>query len=84
MAYTYGWVLSGFAWQEWIVTERGRALMENRQAIAQATEHELAQAITCLVRSGRFGDDLLPRSLKDGFISALVERAQILLRLRRE
>jgi hypothetical protein len=81
LAYQDGWVVAGFDWPSWIRTERGQVLLGQPAAVAQATELELFQLITTLVRQERFAEGSLAEAFRRGLVSALIERAKVLCAL---
>lgn len=78
LAYQDRWVMEGFDWMTWLRSERGRNLTSRKTLIAQATEMELAQVITTLVRQDRFIEGALHEAFQSGLIAAMVDRAKAL------
>jgi hypothetical protein len=77
-AYDYGWVRT-LQWSEWRATERGRYLMQNPKAMAEANEDDLACVITTCLRADRFCDGYLAEAFEAGLITRVVGRAEQLL-----
>jgi hypothetical protein len=78
MAYAYGWVRMVW-WMEWCKTPRGKALLEDRGALATANEDDLAAILTTCIRADRFSDGALDAVFKNGLILRVVTRAKELL-----
>ena len=78
MAYAYGWVrtVDRSAWSD---TPGGKALLEDRGALATANEDELAAVITTCIRAERFCDGALYTTFENGLILRVVIRARELL-----
>ena len=78
MVYDYGWVRR-LDWMAWRDTEAGRRLMQDEDAMAQATEDDLASALTTCVRADRFCEGYLADAFEAGLIGRVVLRAGRLL-----
>jgi protein-tyrosine phosphatase len=76
--YGYGWVRS-FDWTTWKETERGGRLMRDVEAMATATEDDLADVITTCARADRFCDGYLNEAYNEGLLTRIVQRAEVLL-----
>ncbi len=72
--YATDWVYS-FDWPAWIETARGRALVNDPEAIATATADELRQTLTALLRGERTNDGLLASRFEFGLMMAITKRA---------
>ena len=79
VAYDYGWVCR-LDWMAWRGTEAGRRLMHVPDAMAQATEDDLALVLTTCLRADRFCDGYLAEAYDAGLIGRVVLRAGQLLR----
>jgi ADP-ribosylglycohydrolase len=78
MTYDYGWVRI-VDWSAWSDTPRGKALLEDRGALATANEDELAAILTTCIRADRFCDGALDTTFENGLILRVVIRARELL-----
>ena len=78
MLYDYGWVRR-LDWMAWRDTEVGRRLMQDADAMAQATEDDLAWVLTTCVRADRFCEGYLADAFEAGLIGRVVLRAGQLL-----
>lgn len=78
MAYAYGWVRMVY-WMEWSDTPRGKALLEDRGALATANEDDLAAILTTCIRADRSCDGALDTVFENGLILRVVIRARELL-----
>ena len=78
MVYDYGWVRR-LDWMAWRDTEAGRRLMHDVNAMAQATEDDLARVLTTCVRADRFCEGYLADAFEAGLIGRVVLRAGRLL-----
>ena len=78
MVYDYGWVRR-LDWMAWRDTEAGRRLMQDADAMAQATEDDLASVLTTCVRADRFCEGYLADAFEAGLIGRVVLRAGQLL-----
>ncbi|GAC1427429.1 MAG: DUF6508 domain-containing protein [Acidobacteriaceae bacterium] len=76
--YKSGWVKS-FDWASWAETMDGKRLLEEPQHIAMATPDQLTKVLTVLVRRERFCEGTLNSAFEAGFLTAIVQRAQVLL-----
>ena len=78
MVYDYGWVRR-LDWMAWRNTEAGNHLMHDPDAMAQATEDDLACVLTTCVRADRFCEGYLADAFEAGLIGSVVLRAGHLL-----
>lgn len=78
MVYDYGWVCR-LEWAAWRDTEAGGRLMHDPDAMAQATEDDLARVLTTCVRVDRFCEGYLADAFDAGLIGCAVLRAEQLL-----
>jgi hypothetical protein len=74
--YAHGWVLAGFDWASWAQTQRAQALRDEPAALASATEHELAQLLTVVIRQSRFVEGALATAFASGLILHVLNRAE--------
>ena len=74
--YAHGWVLAGFDWATWAQTARAQALRDHPAVLACATEHELAQLLTVVIRQDRFCEGALAAAFESGLILGILRRAQ--------
>jgi hypothetical protein len=73
----FGWVRP-FAWMDWLGTPRGRDLSGSPDIVATATAEELANLLTAIVRSERFGDGSIEGAHEKGLLEAAARRAGVL------
>jgi hypothetical protein len=74
----HGWI-EVFAWPAWLETQRGRALAEDRDALATATPEELRKLLTAIVRSDRFTEGSFAGAFESGLLLAIARRAAVLV-----
>lgn len=67
-----------FDWMAWLGTPRGTELAESPEAIGGATAEELANLLTAIVRSERFGDGSIEGAHRTGLFLAAARRAAVL------
>jgi hypothetical protein len=63
-------------WAAWAQTSRARALRDDPAVLASATEHELAQLLTLVIRQDRFCEGSLARVFESELILGVLLRAQ--------
>ena len=73
-----GWVEPGFDWRTWLETSEGNALRQP-DAVAGATQEELAKLLTAIIRSDRFVEGSLEGAFESGLLAAICRRAAVLL-----
>ncbi len=66
-------------WRAWRKTEEARWLEANPAHVGKATEEQLAKLLTTFIRSERFCEGALLSAFREGFLTAIVERAEALL-----
>jgi hypothetical protein len=64
-----------FAWTEWLETDEGRRLRQDRAAVAGASAAQLVKLTTAIVRSERFADGSIESAFNSGLLTAIVRRA---------
>jgi hypothetical protein len=74
-----GWIVGGFDWRTWLAGDDGRALRDDRGAIATATPDQLAWLLTAIVRSDRFTEGSIAGAFESGLLAAISRRAQALV-----
>jgi hypothetical protein len=74
--YAQDWVLTGFDWASWAQTGKARALRDDPVVLASATEHELAQLLTVVIRQSRFVEGALAAAFASGLILGILRRAE--------
>jgi hypothetical protein len=77
-AYESGWV-KPFDWPDWLQTPEAQNLGNDPEAIAAATHDQLTKVLTVLVRQDRFDQGALQSAFEGGLLSAIVQRAAVLL-----
>ncbi len=78
MVHDYGWICR-LDWSAWRDTEAGGRLMHDPDAMAQATEDDLARVLTTCVWTDRFCEGYLADAFDAGLIGRAVLRAGQLL-----
>ena len=73
------WVVAGFDWNAWAVTDVGRALTTDPRAVATANPADIACLLTALVRADRFYEGTLANAFETGMMLAIAERCETLL-----
>ena len=73
------WVIVGFDWPTWLHGEEGRALRDDRVALAAADPEQLARLLTAIVRSDRFTEGSIAGAFDSGLLAAISRRAAALL-----
>jgi hypothetical protein len=76
--YELGWV-TRFQWSEWMETPTAKALFANAAGVAKASVEDLRCMLTALVRGERFCEGTLANAFKQGILTAIVQRARVLL-----
>ena len=74
--YAHDWVLAGFDWASWAQTERAQVLRDEPAVLASATDHELAQLLTVVIRQSRFVEGALAAAFASGLILGILRRAE--------
>lgn len=72
-----GWV-QPFDWMAWIETDQGKALRDDRGALAVATPDQLQRLLTAIIRAERFSDGSLDWAFQSGLMAAIARRAKTL------
>lgn len=72
-----GWI-EPFDWMAWAETPEGKALREDRAALANATPDQLKRLLTTLVRADRFNEGTLGWAFESGLMAAITRRAATL------
>lgn len=70
-----GWV-EPFDWMAWAETAEGKALRDDRDALAQASPDQLQRLLTTLVRADRFSEGTLGWAFESGLMAAIARRAE--------
>ncbi len=73
------WIVVGFDWQAWLAGDEGRALRDDRTALANATSEDIARLLTAIVRSDRFVEGSIAGAFESGILAAISRRATRLL-----
>lgn len=63
----------------WEATPKAQLLIADPTAIAEATHDDLIYLLAAIIRGGRFGDGEIAAAYERGTLSAIAERAQVLL-----
>ena len=72
--YHHGWVLADFDWSAYAGTAEARVLSTDRAALDRATEKQIAQLLTILIRQDHFVDGAFAAAVRNGFVRAIVRR----------
>lgn len=79
-AYRLGWVLTDFDWSEWAHGPECQALVKDPASVASADPLTLARLLTSHLRQDRFCEGHLQAAFQDGHLTAIVRRAEALVR----
>ena len=66
-------------WRTWSFSEEAQDLNRNPARIAQASEGQLGKLLTVHIRNDRFHEGALNAAFEDGVLTAIVQRAEVLL-----
>lgn len=80
MAYDMGWVILGYAWSDWMVTDEATRLRDDPAALAAAAPEQLARLLTVVIRQDRFSEGSLAGAYHSGLLTGIVRRAAVLVR----
>ena len=72
-----GWV-EPFDWMAWAQTREGKALREDRVALAEASADQLKRLLTTLIRADRFSEGTIAWAFESGLMAAIAQRARTL------
>ena len=78
LCYADLWVDSDFPWIEWMDTPEANLLFADRVALQMASEVQISQMITAIIRGDRFSDGTLERAYDTGLIPSLFQRVKVL------
>jgi hypothetical protein len=76
--YDYGYVWE-FDWPSWCKTAEAEALRDDPDALAGASEEQLARLLTALARADRFCEGALSEAYDSGLLLRIVRRAAELM-----
>lgn len=79
-AYENGWCNPNINWVEWIVTDEAQRFANDLEPIREATVGELEHLLTTFIRQDRFVEGNLATLFDSGHLTAVVRRADALLR----
>ena len=74
-----GWLLPGFDWNAWALTDAGRVLTTDPQAVATASPADIARLLTALIRGDRFYEGTIAHAFESGLMLAVARRCARLL-----
>ncbi|GJD96241.1 DUF6508 domain-containing protein [Methylobacterium iners] len=74
--YDHGWVVAESDWAGWAQTERAKALRDDPAVLASATEQELAQLLTVVIRQDRFCEGSVAGAFESGMILGVLRRLE--------
>jgi len=72
-----GWV-QPFDWMAWIETYEGKALRDDRGALADAMPDQLQHLLTAVIRAERFSEGSIEWAFQSGLMAAIARRARTL------
>ena len=72
-----GWI-QPFDWMAWIETEEGKALRDDRDALARATPDQIQRLLTAIIRADRFDEGSVEWAFDTGLMAAIARRAKVL------
>lgn len=78
MASETGWILRQFDWSSWALGPRAQMLLNDPDALADASPEELAKLLTVVVRQDRFIEGGADGQFKKGLLLRIAERAEAL------
>lgn len=73
------WILSDFNWGAWSREISAQRLLEDRAALAKASELDLAKLLTAIVRRDRLYEGELLAAFESGLVLAILRRAVVLM-----
>ena len=76
---TGGWLLPGFDWNAWALTDAGRAMTTDQRAVAAASPGDIARLLTALIRADRFYEGTLASAFESGLMLAVARRCAALI-----
>jgi hypothetical protein len=76
--YELGWILTGFDWPRWMGSHEAQQLINEAEAVGEATAEQLARLLTAMVRSDRFCEGVLAGCHDSGLILRILRRARVL------
>jgi hypothetical protein len=79
-AYEYGWCSSSVDWTNWIATDAAQRFANDPRLIAQATVSDLEHLLTTIIRQDRFVEGNLDGAFESGHLTAIVRRAEAMIR----
>jgi hypothetical protein len=79
-AYDLGWVVPGFNWNAWSETPEARRLLNEQDALASASIHDIERLLTVHIRADRLIEGHLDGIVESGYLLAVLKRAATLLR----
>ncbi|MBV1700612.1 MAG: hypothetical protein KGQ46_02185 [Hyphomicrobiales bacterium] len=79
-AYDCGWVLDGFKYSEWMTSPEGKFFWSSPENLKQASGEQIAKLLTTFVRGDRFCEGTLSTAADEGFLTAMMRRADELAR----
>ena len=76
--YNLGWIRP-FNWSDWMKTPKAKALFASPEGVAGASVNDLRRMLTAIFRGERFCDGTLADAFETGILTAIVQRAGVLL-----
>lgn len=69
-----------FDWPTWAQTDQGQRLLKDQSAVESANADQLFKLLTALIRGDRFIEGNLAAAFESGLLTAIVRRADTLVR----
>ncbi|TXN14109.1 hypothetical protein FV219_03865 [Methylobacterium sp. WL122] len=73
--YDHEWIMP-FDWNSYSQTDEARQLRDDPNALAQATDDQLAKLLTIVIRKNRFNDGELDAAFSSGLLLGILKRAE--------
>lgn len=74
--YEHGWVLHDFDWPAFAATPRAAALRDDPVVLEGASERQLAELLTIVIRQDRFAEGAIAAAIQSGLILKILKRAE--------
>jgi hypothetical protein len=78
-AYQFEWIVERFDWEDWKDTNEATSLLENCDALAEASIEQLERLLTLCVRQDRFCEGAMNSAFQSGLIIGILRRASDIL-----
>ena len=77
--YRLGWIIA-FHWSDWAHSSEGQRLLNSHAEVARASVEDLERLLTTHIRADRFTEGHLAGAFESGDLTAILRRADVLLR----